>query len=591
MLNVLEGTSRLHINDDSNLDLIVKLRNKKKLPEWCSRMLKKRGDEMGLGKTLQCIALVWTLLKQGPYGYPAVKNVIIVTPSSLVKNWQKEFIKWLGSERLTPYVADSNNRVDEFLLRVKDSALIIGYEMFIRCQDNIKKAAFDFIICDEAHRLKNSNIKASNCINQLAIGKRVLLTGTPIQNNLQELYSLCDVAIPGVFGTSRNFKQAFIDPIMKGEEQECTEEEKEISQTISSELIELVGRFCLRRTAETLQTHLPNKVEYVVFIQMSELQKDLYEQLVATNTTESSFVDATKYLECINALRQLCNHPMILYESALNKTTGYEELLDVFPKRYTSKDSCCLEDSCKIKVVKKMLLDFHDLKEKVVIVANSTKALNVLEQLCNHIGISFVRLDGKTMSHCRQNLVDQFNSKHSKTTVFLLSCKAGGIGLNLTGASRLILYDIDWNPAHDHQAMARIWREGQKRKTHIYRLLVVGSIEEKMFQRQVSKQNVSGSVLDSGTTNKVRFSREELKDLFQVEESGTCCTLDLLQRNQQSAQEENNSGLNVLNKKNISMNQLFEWQHVTDISNSELLIGGLRNCCNVSCIFRNEISR
>ncbi|XP_066914123.1 DNA repair and recombination protein RAD54B-like [Clytia hemisphaerica] len=561
-------------------------------------------DEMGLGKTIQCISLIWTLLKQGIYGRPTVKNVIVVTPNSLAKNWSKEFCKWLGSERLNPFVVSSTNRVDEFLLRPNNQVMIISYEMVTRCIDDIRKVAFDLLVCDEAHILKNTNVKITSIISGLQIPKCILLTGTPIQNNLEEFHTLADLACPGVFGTISAFRRNFIEPITRAQQPGCTADEKELSETCLQNLTEIMNRFCLRRTSEVNQKHLPPKVEYVVFVQMSSLQRTLYNSLIQSTlytdcmsnqesgskhllcigalkklcnsphilrqfvenktdcknqvtsihleyvvfvqmsslqrTLYNSLIQSTlytdcmsnqesgsKHLLCIGALKKLCNSPHILRQFVENKTDCknqiFEDLLDHLP------EDDDIKDCCKLQVVHSLISSFRRKKEKVLLVALSTKVLDILAKFCDSIEIKYVRLDGKMTADQRQSSIDRFNDKSSNIMVFLLSSKAGGVGLNLTAASRLILYDIDWNPANDLQAMARIWRDGQKKKVHIYRLLVNGSIEEKIYQRQIIKNNLSGTIVDSLANNKVRFSTEQLKDLFKLRESESCHTHDLLQ--------------------------------------------------------------
>ncbi|XP_066913297.1 DNA repair and recombination protein RAD54B-like [Clytia hemisphaerica] len=487
-------------------------------------------DEMGLGKTIQCISLIWTLLKQGIYGRPTVKNVIVVTPNSLAKNWSKEFCKWLGSERLNPFVVSSTNRVDEFLLRPNNQVMIISYEMVTRCIEDIRKVAFDLLVCDEAHRLKNTNVKITSIISGLQIPKCILLTGTPIQNNLEEFHTLADLACPGVFGTISAFRRNFIEPITRAQQPGCTADDKQLSETCLQNLTEIMNRFCLRRTSEVNQKHLPPKVEYVVFVRMSSLQRTLYNSLIqSTLYTDcmSNQESGSKHLLCIGALKKLCNSPHILRQFVENKTDCknqiFEDLLDHLP------EDDDIEDCCKLQVVHSLISSFRTNKEKVLLVALSTKVLDILAKFCDSIEIKYVRLDGKMTADQRQSSIDRFNDKSSNIMVFLLSSKAGGVGLNLTAASRLILYDIDWNPANDLQAMARIWRDGQKKKVHIYRLLVNGSIEEKIYQRQIIKNNLSGTIVDSLANNKVCFSTEQLKDLFKLRESESCHTHDLLQ--------------------------------------------------------------
>jgi len=204
----------------------------------------------------------------------------------------------------------------------------------------------------------------------------------------------------------------------------------------------------------------------------------------------------------------------------------YTDIKSVFPAGF-AEQGFDPEISGKMKVLLNLLLEIQQAKEKVVLVSNFTQALDQFEEMCKIHEFKFLRLDGSTLLAKRQSLVDNFNSKYSPEFIFLLSSKSGGTGLNLIGASRIILFDIDWNPATDLQAMSRIWRDGQTRRVVIYRLLTSGTIEEKIYQRQITKMSLSDSVIDVQDSKK-QFSLEELKDVFTLHEDTLCNTHDLL---------------------------------------------------------------
>ena len=572
-------------------------------------------DEMGLGKTLQCISLVWTLLKQGPYGgTPTCKKVIILTPGSLVNNWCKEFIKWLGSERIQPFAISSNKRVDEFVICPRNPVMIISYEMFLRCIEDVRKVKFDMIICDEAHRLKNAAVKTASAITGLFIAKRVLLTGTPIQNDLQEFHALAEMANPGILGSLSGFKKVFEEPITRSQQPSCDHDEKELGASRANQLGKLSGMFCLRRTAEINEKYLPPKVESVVFCRLTDLQERLYTGLLHSRFVRSclsSSYDGSQHLVCINVLKKLCNDPSLVYtpvitdtdEKEEDSTSLYKDLSHVFPDNYADRDFT-VEHSGKLLVLAKILENLSQQRKKSVLVSNSTKTLDVLEKFCEKSDYVFVRLDGQTPVQARQGIVDRFNSKSSSISVFLLSSKAGGVGLNLTGASTLVLYDIDWNPANDMQAMARVWRDGQKSTVQIYRLLLCGTIEEKIYQRQIIKQGLSGTVVDAITSDKTAFSKEDLKDLFTLHQTDTCSTHELLQCNciQNGGQSQDEFVSNMRdsdnyqpavssssNKKKVSMAELNRWTHIHDVTDDEFDDPGLKDCAGmVQFIFQNR---
>ncbi|KAK1173243.1 DNA repair and recombination protein RAD54B isoform X1 [Acipenser oxyrinchus oxyrinchus] len=554
-------------------------------------------DEMGLGKTLQCISLVWTLLRQGPYGSkPVIKQVLIVTPGSLVRNWSKEFQKWLGTERIQVFAVDQDHKVEDFINSPLCSVLIISYEMLLRSLEQIQKVEFNLIICDEGHRLKNSNIKTSSALTSLSCDRRVILTGTPVQNDLQEFYAIIEFVNPGILGSACTYRKIYEEPVIRSRQPSATEEEKQLGQERAAELGRLTGLFILRRTQEIINRYLPPKVEWIVFCEPAALQLEVYRKLLTSRTVRSFLQGATEnspHLVCIGALKKLCNHPGLLHSTIKKKEQSpksrhdevcesalYEGLADLFPEGYAA-DGYKTEDSGKLQVLADLLAAIRQLSpaERVVLVSNYTQTLDMLQEMCQGFGYSCTRLDGQTPVSQRQQIVEGFNSRYSSDFLFLLSSKAGGVGLNLVGASHLILYDIDWNPANDMQAMARVWRDGQKRTVHIYRFLTTGTIEEKIYQRQISKQGLSGAVVDlTKKSNHTSFSVEELRNLFTLHEDSECVTHDLLNCScgsgagtegltedvklvvQRSCQL-GHSHEKPDSQKHLSMSELMQWKH------------------------------
>ncbi|XP_066481022.1 DNA repair and recombination protein RAD54B [Tiliqua scincoides] len=575
-------------------------------------------DEMGLGKTLQCISLIWTLLRQGPYGCkPIIKQALIVTPGSLVKNWGKEFQKWLGNERIKVFLVDQDHKVEEFVKSPLYSVLIISYEMLLRSLDQIQKTEFSLVICDEGHRLKNISIKTTTSLASLSCERRIILTGTPVQNDLQEFYALIEFVNPGILGPLSAYKKVYEEPIIKSREPSAATEEIELGDKRAAELTHLTGLFILRRTQEIINTFLPPKKESILFCRPSALQLDLYRRLLSSQVVQSCLqgsLENSPHLVCIGALKKLCNHPCLLFKAIKEKECDpscdeeeklniFEGLLSIFPQEYTPTEA----DSGKLKVLTQMLgaISEQSPSERVVVISNYTQTLNILQEMCKRYGYSYTRLDGNTPVSQRQQIVDGFNSKFCPFFIFLLSSKAGGVGLNLVGASRLILYDIDWNPATDIQAMARVWRDGQKRTVHIYRLLTTGTIEEKIYQRQISKQGLSGTVVDfSKGSEHIRFSVEELRNLFVLHEDSNCVTHDLLEckcmgKGDNLAPAENlsveqdcqlgqsNRKSKKVSKKTVSMSQLMEWKHFSPDNENlpDPFLGRVK--ANITFLFHN----
>ncbi|MCJ1305366.1 helicase [Hypocenomyce scalaris] len=489
-------------------------------------------DEMGLGKTLQTIALLWTLLKQNPIyeDPPVIKKALIVCPVTLINNWRKEFRKWLGNERIGVFVADgTKTRLTDFTMGKSYSIMIIGYEKLRTVQEELKKGAgIDIVIADEGHRLKTAQNKSAQAMKSLNTPRRVILSGTPIQNDLSEFFMMVDFVNPGLLGTFKTFTKEFEVPIVKSRQPGAIKKDIEKGEARSEELASLTAMFILRRTAEILSKYLPPKTEYVLFCRPTSAQAAVYKHVLASPAFQSALGNPEASLQLITVLKKVCNSPFLLNakpESDKLMSSMTASLLQSIPPQLVRTNA----GSTKLRVLDQLL---HTLRtttsEKVILVSNYTSTLDILAQLLTSVSHPFVRLDGSTPSAKRQDLVDTFNRTPASTCfAFLLSAKSGGLGLNLIGGSRLVLFDVDWNPATDLQAMARIHRDGQKRACVIYRFVMAGGLDEKIWQRQVTKLALASSVMDQKGGNSV-FTREELKDLFRLDEGLSCQTHDLL---------------------------------------------------------------
>lgn len=490
-------------------------------------------DDMGLGKTLQTIALLWTLLKQNPIhgDPPVIKKALIVCPVTLINNWRKEFRKWLGNERIGVFVFDDKQkRLTDFTRGRAYSIMIVGYEKLRTVQEGLAKGAgVDIIIADEGHRLKTLQNKSGQAIQSLNAAKRVILSGTPIQNDLREFFAAVDLVNPGVLGNFKSFIREFETPIVRSRQPEATKKDIEKGESRSEELRELTSKFILRRTADILSKYLPPKSEYVLFCKPTRTQANIYKAVLQSPIFQTAMGNAESALQLITILKKLCNSPSLL--SAKNNDDSPNEtisaLLSSLPPNLLRHFSA--SSSAKVRVLDQILDSMHSkTSEKIVLVSNYTSTLSLLATLLTSLGLPFLRLDGSTPAQKRQPLVDDFNRLPAEACfAFLLSAKAGGTGLNLIGASRLILFDVDWNPATDIQAMARIHRDGQKNHCRIYRVILKGSLEEKIWQRQVTKLGLADSVMEN-KDSVAQFSTAELRDLFRLDEESTCQTHDLL---------------------------------------------------------------
>lgn len=502
-------------------------------------------DEMGLGKTLMTITLIWTLLKQTPY--PTIINqrgvtlageiskVLIVCPVTLIGNWKKEFKKWLPMNRIGVLTLHSRNSPTEDKAQVRSflkvprtyQVLIVGYEKLLSIKDELQneKRNLDLVICDEGHRLKNKDSKILKVLQSLDIEKKIVLSGTPIQNDLEEFYTIIDFINPGILGSFGRFKREYILPIARSRDVNAKQNQTLVEQGLlrSDQLIEITKRFILRRTNEILQQYLPPRTDLIIFCKPTAEQVEAFHKILTEGQLNFSNMTFNSSLGLITLFKKICNSTRLI------KTDPYyEERLSQVQTSSTSGKFT----SGKLRILLSLL---HELKtktdEKVVVISNYTQTLDIIEGHCSSEGYTSARLDGSTATKTRDQIVTSFNNDPS-IFVFLLSAKSGGVGLNLIGASRLVLFDNDWNPSIDLQAMSRIHRDGQRRPCFIYRLVTTGCIDEKILQRQLMKIALSKKFLDSATDQSKNdddlFQQEELKDLFTINLSTLSNTHDLI---------------------------------------------------------------
>uniref|UniRef100_A0A060T1Y1 ARAD1C24750p n=1 Tax=Blastobotrys adeninivorans TaxID=409370 RepID=A0A060T1Y1_BLAAD len=480
-------------------------------------------DEMGLGKTLMTITLLWTLFKQSPIksATSVIRRAVIVCPVTLVENWKREFKKWLGVLRLKVFALGPKDNIRDFLSSHVYHVLIIGYDRLRTVASEMADSTIDIIVCDEAQRLKNLDSKSSKAITSLGATRRVMLSGTPIQNNLSEFFAMAEFLNPGILGTAAEFKREYEVPILRGQEPQASMKHREKGKEKLDQLIGFTRNFVLRRTVQdTLTQFLPPKRDTVIFCLPAKEQERIYSDMCNSSDILNS-IESTQFsvhLEAITKLRKVCNTPLLV-EKTLPLTSSLH--------------------SGKMAILNRMVKQISSTTdEKIVIVSGSTKVLALIAQNLARWDLRYCQLDGSTPSNQRQGIVDHFNkSPASDCFAFLLSVRSGGTGLNLIGASRLFLYDTDWNPAVDEQAMARIHREGQKRPVYIYRLLTVGMIDEKIYQRQITKKSLANHFMSEDndsfgtggpTLGSNSFTADELRDLFTMATDTYSHTHDLL---------------------------------------------------------------
>ena len=399
--------------------------------------------------------------KIGPHRKPTCKKVLIITPTSLINNWVKEFKRWLPNKINPVAVGElSASKVKELISDFSTSplkqVLIISYDKYRLQKDSIIKLGdtIGLVILDEGHKIKNTNSQITKAVKLIPTKRRVILTGTPMQNDLKEFYAMVDFCNPGVLGSLKSFINFFEKPIMASRDVNASFKQQNLGEEKFDLIARLTQPFILRRTSDLLIEYLPPKIEHVVFCKPSTFQCELYDYYLQSKAVNQLLSGTKSFaLDCMIALQHLCNHPHLIYDKVqenlqsedVNEDYGFANAS--FPEDYNKEESLVFY-SGKMQVLADLLSDVKlNTDDKFVLVSLSVKTLDILEILCNERNYKFLRLDGSTSSDTRQKYVDMFNDKNSPYFIFLLSSKAGGVGLNLIGANRLILFDSDWNPA------------------------------------------------------------------------------------------------------------------------------------------------
>ena len=437
-------------------------------------------DAMGLGKTVQVLALLWTLLRQSPGGGPALRRALVVCPASLVDNWKAEATKWLGSERLGCLAlraggAAVKEQAAEWAnpAQCKWPLLITSYETLRTIAEQVTAAKPGIVICDEGHRLKNSGgSKTLQALRGLGASKRVILTGTPVQNNLGELSAMVEFVCPGLLGGVAEFRRLFELPVAASRDRSASADAKRLGAERQAMLGRMIEPFLLRRTASVNAQYLPPRTDYVVFCRPSALQDKLYKAMLklpemASTVRGRQLAGSLETLPALTLIRRLCNAPSALFadssaaddaEAAVTGCVAQKVLAQLRPLCPPCDDGLLDHTQAgKLCVLASILTRVAAVPgNRVVIVSGWTATLSMIGALCDSMGMGTSRLDGATSADLRHDIVRRFNGGGGGS-VFLLSLLAGGVGLNLVGANRLVLYDTSWNPAHDQQAMGRIW--------------------------------------------------------------------------------------------------------------------------------------
>ncbi|CAE6403859.1 unnamed protein product [Rhizoctonia solani] len=449
-------------------------------------------DEMGLGKTIQTISLVSFLIERkklhGPY--------LVIVPLSTLTNWTLEFSKWAPSIVTVVYKGSPTvRRTIQLNLRAQNfQVLLTTFEYIIKDRPFLSKIKWVHMIIDEGHRMKNTQSRLSQTLNQYYSSRyRLILTGTPLQNNLPELWALLNFALPKIFNSVKSFDEWFNTPFANSGTADKIELNEEEALLIIRRLHKVLRPFLLRRLKKDVESELPDKIEKVIKCKMSALQSQLYMQfkkhgMLFTDSKDSKGKQAgIKGLNnTVMQLRKICQHPFV-----------FPEVEDVMnPSR--ELNSSLYRASGKVALLDRILPKLFAFKHRVLMFFQMTQVMNILEDYMTLRGYKFLRLDGGTKPDDRADLLKAFNAPGSEYDVFLLSTRAGGLGLNLQTADTVIIYDSDWNPHADLQAQDRAHRIGQKNSVVILRFITERSVEEHMLARAKQKLDMDGKVIQAG---------------------------------------------------------------------------------------------
>ncbi|KAI8429647.1 hypothetical protein MSG28_000228 [Choristoneura fumiferana] len=454
-------------------------------------------DEMGLGKTIQTIALVTYLMEKKKVNGP----FLIIVPLSTLSNWVLEFEKWAPTVSVVSYKGSPQSRriVQTQMRATKFNVLLTTYEYVIKDKGWLAKVQWKYMIIDEGHRMKNHHCKLTQVLNTHYIAPhRLLLTGTPLQNKLPELWALLNFLLPSIFKSCSTFEQWFNAPFATtGEKVELNEEETIL---IIRRLHKVLRPFLLRRLKKEVESQLPDKVEYIIKCDMSGLQKVLYKHMqskgvLLTDGSEKGNKGkggAKALMNTIVQLRKLCNHPFMFQhiEEKFCDHIGSSGGVVSGPDLYRA--------SGKFELLDRILPKLKATGHRVLIFCQMTQCMTIIEDYLSWSCFQYLRLDGMTKAEDRGELLKKFNDVNSEYFIFLLSTRAGGLGLNLQSADTVIIFDSDWNPHQDLQAQDRAHRIGQRNEVRVLRLMTVNSVEERILAAARYKLNMDEKVIQAG---------------------------------------------------------------------------------------------
>ncbi|CAH1776247.1 unnamed protein product, partial [Owenia fusiformis] len=468
-------------------------------------------DEMGLGKTIQTITFLYTLYKEGYSKGP----FLISAPLSTIINWEREFELWAPDMYVITYVGDKDSRsvirehefsLDDNAIRggtkackmrqgcqVKFHVLLTSYELISIDQATLGSVNWQVLVVDEAHRLKNNQSKFFRVLNQYRLAYKLLLTGTPLQNNLEELFHLLNFLTPDKFNDMHHFLQEFNNI---GKEEQV------------KRLHDLLGPHLLRRLKADVLKGMPGKSEFIVRVELSPMQKKYYKYILTRNfeALNHNGGNQVSLLNIMMDLKKCCNHPYLF-------PTASDEAPKLPNGMYETK--ALIKSSGKLELLAAMCKKLKAEGHRLLVFSQMTKVLDILEDFFEGEGYKYERIDGGITGSMRQDAIDRFNAPGAPQFAFLLSTRAGGLGINLATADTVVIYDSDWNPHNDIQAFSRAHRIGQSNRVMIYRFVTRNSVEERITQVAKKKMMLTHLVVRPGMGSKgAAMSKQELDDIL-----------------------------------------------------------------------------
>ncbi|XP_055281227.1 DNA excision repair protein ERCC-6 isoform X2 [Moschus berezovskii] len=482
------------------------------------------GDEMGLGKTIQIIAFLAGLsyskirTRGSNYRFEGLGPTIIVCPTTVMHQWVKEFHTWWPPFRVA-VLHETGSFTHKKEKLVRDIAhchgiLITSYSYIRLMQDDISRHDWHYVILDEGHKIRNPNAAVTLACKQFRTPHRIILSGSPMQNNLRELWSLFDFIFPGKLGTLPVFMEQFSVPITMGGYSNASPVQVKTAYKCACVLRDTINPYLLRRMKSDVKMSLslPDKNEQVLFCRLTDEQHKVYQNFIDSKEVYRILNGEMQIFSGLVALRKICNHPDLF--------SGGPKNLKGIPDEELGEDQFGYwKRSGKLIVVESLLKIWHKQGQRVLLFSQSRQMLDILEVFLRAQKYSYLKMDGTTAIASRQPLITRYNEDTS-IFVFLLTTRVGGLGVNLTGANRVIIYDPDWNPSTDTQARERAWRIGQKKQVTVYRLLTAGTIEEKIYHRQIFKQFLTNRVLKDPKQRRF-FKSNDLYELFTLSSPDT----------------------------------------------------------------------